>query len=124
LIARSPRGGRGNETGSLTRSDPAAIVALSAPAKVSLRSEPGTMPGPAFRSAIRAAPTESLRPPWALDRRTRSVSPPRLARTFIRKVWLLNATPSAGAGAVVQVPTQCRSVGVMARRAKYHGRAR
>src|SRR5437773_8205991 len=36
-----------------------------------------------------------------------------LARMFIRKVWLLKATPSAGAGAVVQVPTQCRSLGIV-----------
>jgi hypothetical protein len=33
--------------------------------------------------------------------------PPRLIRGCIRNVWLLNATPSAVAGAAVQVPTQC-----------------
>ena len=108
LIARSPSGGSGSATGSLTSSAPAAIVAVSAPPKVSRRSEPGTMSGPPARSPTRAAPTASGRLPCALDRRTRRVSPPMLARTFIRSVWLLNATPSAGAGAVVQVPTQCR----------------
>ena len=30
-----------------------------------------------------------------------------LMRAFIRSVWLLKAAPSAGAGAVAQVPTQC-----------------
>src|SRR5712692_1539519 len=39
--------------------------------------------------------------------RTRSLAPPRLTRGIIRSVWLLNAAPSAGAGAAVQVPTQC-----------------
>src|SRR5436190_24351471 len=40
--------------------------------------------------------------------RTRSVSPPRLRRGIIRSVWLLNpTTPSAGAGAAAQLPTQC-----------------
>src|SRR5262249_59546314 len=33
--------------------------------------------------------------------------PPRLTRGIIRSVWLLKAAPSAGAGAAVQVPTQC-----------------
>src|SRR5260370_1473868 len=40
--------------------------------------------------------------------RTRSRSPPRLIRGFIRIVWLLKpTTPSAGAGAAAQLPTQC-----------------
>src|SRR6266446_108796 len=40
--------------------------------------------------------------------RTRSRSPPRLIRGFIRIVWLLKPTnPSAGAGAAAQLPTQC-----------------
>src|SRR5258708_336051 len=40
--------------------------------------------------------------------RTRSRSPPRLRRGFIRSVWLLKPTiPSAGAGAAAQLPTQC-----------------
>src|SRR5713226_2551186 len=39
--------------------------------------------------------------------RTRSPLPPILTRGIIRSVWLLKATPSAGAGAAVQVPTQC-----------------
>src|SRR5580765_1274567 len=39
--------------------------------------------------------------------RTRSPLPPILTRGIIRSVWLLNAAPSAGAGAAVQVPTQC-----------------
>src|SRR5215475_7414741 len=44
--------------------------------------------------------------------RTRSRSPPRLMRGFMRSVWLLNpTTPSAGAGAAAQVPTQCLSLG-------------
>jgi hypothetical protein len=30
-----------------------------------------------------------------------------LMRAFIRNVWLLNVTPSAGAGVVAHVPTQC-----------------
>jgi hypothetical protein len=33
-------------------------------------------------------------------------------RGFMRSVWLLNpTTPSAGAGAAAQVPTQCLSLG-------------
>jgi hypothetical protein len=36
-----------------------------------------------------------------------------LTRAFIRKVWLLNAAPSAGAGAVAQVPTQCMPLVMM-----------
>src|SRR6185436_19742403 len=39
--------------------------------------------------------------------RTRSLLPPILTRGIIRSVWLLKAAPSAGAGAAVQVPTQC-----------------
>ena len=40
--------------------------------------------------------------------RTRSRSPPMLIRGFMRSVWLLKpTTPSAGAGAAAQVPTQC-----------------
>src|SRR5580704_1207642 len=40
--------------------------------------------------------------------RTRSRSPPMLMRGFMRSVWLLKpTTPSAGAGAAAQVPTQC-----------------
>jgi hypothetical protein len=30
-----------------------------------------------------------------------------LTRAFIRSVWLAKEAPSAGAGAVAQVPTQC-----------------
>jgi hypothetical protein len=38
-------------------------------------------------------------------------------RGFIRNVWLLNpTTPSAGAGAAAQVPTQCLSLGKTALR--------
>jgi hypothetical protein len=36
-----------------------------------------------------------------------------LMRAFIRKVWLLNAAPSAGAGVVAQVPTQCMPFAMM-----------
>src|SRR5262245_23816591 len=39
--------------------------------------------------------------------RTRSLLPPMLTLGIIRSVWLLKAAPSAGAGAAVQVPTQC-----------------
>src|SRR2546426_11739063 len=39
--------------------------------------------------------------------RTRSARPPMLTRGIIRSVWLLKAAPSPGAGAAVQVPTQC-----------------
>src|SRR5881628_2917736 len=39
--------------------------------------------------------------------RTRSTRPPMLTRGIIRSVWLLKAAPSPGAGAAVQVPTQC-----------------
>src|SRR5579884_434047 len=35
-------------------------------------------------------------------------------RGNIRKVWLLNAAPSAGAGAAVHVPTQCWSCRIAA----------
>src|SRR5277367_1629784 len=49
----------------------------------------------------------SGRVPCAFDSRTRRILPPRLTRPFIRSVILLKATPSAGAGATVQVPTQC-----------------
>src|SRR5262245_66092853 len=38
---------------------------------------------------------------------TRSALPPMLTRGIMRSVWLANAAPSAGAGAAVQVPTQC-----------------
>jgi len=41
--------------------------------------------------------------------RTRSLLLPILTRGIIRSVWLLKAAPSAGAGAAVQVPTQCVS---------------
>src|SRR5215471_5407420 len=33
--------------------------------------------------------------------------PPMLTRGIMRSVWLLKAAPSPGAGAAVQVPTQC-----------------
>src|SRR3989442_3495145 len=39
--------------------------------------------------------------------RTRSTRPRMLTRGIIRSVWLLKAAPSPGAGAAVQVPTQC-----------------
>src|SRR6188508_3608979 len=45
--------------------------------------------------------------PAALESRRRIVSPPMLMRGNMRMVGLLSATPSAGAGVAVQVPTQC-----------------
>src|SRR4030095_6946421 len=39
--------------------------------------------------------------------RTRSRLPPMLTWGIMRSVWLLKAAPSPGAGAAVQVPTQC-----------------
>src|SRR5262249_62295417 len=45
--------------------------------------------------------------------RTRSRVPPMLTRGIIRSVWFAKAAPSAGAGAAVQVPTQCEvSIGM------------
>jgi hypothetical protein len=45
--------------------------------------------------------------PQAFEMRRRTLLPPILTRGIIRSVWLLKAAPSAGAGAAVQVPTQC-----------------
>src|SRR5262249_59111209 len=71
------------------------------------RSGPGTTAGPLLRTPMHAAPTASGRTPYAFEMRTRSVLPPTLTRGIIRSVWLAKAAPSAGAGAAVQVPTQC-----------------
>src|SRR2546425_11905485 len=103
----SDSGAAASSTGSPTTSAPAAIVALRSPPKVSRRFEPGTSAGPELRRPTAAAPMASGRVPYALEMRTRSRLPPRLTRGIIRSVWLLKAAPSAGAGAVVQVPTQC-----------------
>src|SRR5262249_24446838 len=70
-------------------------------------SESGPTAGPELRKPTHAAPIASGRLPQALEMRTRSRLPPRLTRGIIRSVWLLKAAPSAGAGAAVQVPTQC-----------------
>src|SRR5262245_18684475 len=107
LTARSDSGGAARSTGSLTISAPAAIVAAGSPPNVSRRFEPGTTAGPSLRKPTNAAPIASGRTPYALEMRTRTRLPPRLTRGIIRSVWLLNAAPSAGAGAAVQVPTQC-----------------
>src|SRR5438876_2654043 len=107
LTARSDSGANASSTGSLTTSAPAAIVALRSPPKVSRRFEPGTSAGPELRRPTQAAPIASGRVPQAFEMRTRSVLPPMLTRGIIRSVWLLKAAPSAGAGAAVQVPTQC-----------------
>ncbi len=94
-------------TGSLTSSAPAAIVAVRSPPNVSTRSVSGSTAAWLVRTPICAAPMASGRVPYAFDSRTRSVSPPMLMRAVMRNVWLLSAAPSAGAGAVAQVPTQC-----------------
>src|SRR5204862_7466323 len=86
---------------------PAASVARRSPPKVGRRFEPGTIAGPELRSPTHAAPIASGRLPCAFEMRTRSRLPPMLTRGIIRSVWLLKATLSAGAGAAVQVPTQC-----------------
>src|SRR2546426_2210494 len=102
----SDSGATASSTGSPTTSAPAAIVALRSPPKVSRRFEPGTSAGPELRRPTQAAPIASGRVPQAFEMRTRSRLPPRLTRGIIRRVWLLKAAPSAGAGAAVQVPTQ------------------
>ena len=67
----------------------------------------GTTAGPALRRPTQAAPIANGRVPYAFEMRTRSALPPMLTRGIMRSVWLANAAPSAGAGAAVQVPTQC-----------------
>src|SRR5262249_58127233 len=86
---------------------PAAIVALGSPPKVTRRLEPATTAGPPRRTPMRAAPIDSGRVPYAFEIRTRSTLPPRLTRGIILNVWFAKAAPSPGAGAAVQVPTQC-----------------
>ena len=83
------------------------MVAPGSPPKVSRRFESGTSAGPALRSPTHAAPIASGRMPQAFEMRTRNRRPPMLTRGIMRSVWLLKAAPSAGAGAAVQVPTQC-----------------
>src|SRR5689334_9599735 len=107
LTARSDSGATSTSTASLTITAPAAIVALLSPPKVSRRLEPGTTAGPALRRPTHAAPIASGRTPQAFEIRTRIRLPPRLTRGIMRSVWLLNAAPSAEAGAAVQVPIQC-----------------
>src|SRR5262245_61680213 len=106
-MARSDNGANASSTGSLTTSAPTAIVAPASPPNVILRLEPGTTVGPALRKPTEAAPITNGRVPYAFEIRTRSVLPPMLTRGIMRSVWLANAAPSAGAGAAVQVPTQC-----------------
>src|SRR5207249_3841217 len=62
-----------------------------------------------LRRPTQAAPITKGRVPYAFEIRTRSALPPMLTRGIMRSVWLANAAPSAGAGAAVQVPTQCVS---------------
>src|SRR2546428_3663316 len=107
LTARSDNGAHASSKGSMPTSAPAANVALVSPPKVSWRLEAGTSAGPVLRRPTHAVPIASGRMPQAFEMRTRSRLPPRLTRGIIRSVWLLKAAPSAGAGAVVQVPTQC-----------------
>src|SRR2546425_6777421 len=109
LTARSDNGANPSSTGSLTTSARAAIVALVPRPKVSWRLEAGTSAGPVLRRPTHAEPIASGRMPQAFEMRTRSLLPPILTRGIIRSVWLLKAAPSAGAGAAVQVPTQCVS---------------
>src|SRR5262245_38929000 len=108
-MARSDNGANASSTGSLTTSAPTAIVAPASPPNVILRLEPGTSAGPALRRPTQAAPIANGRVPYAFEMRTRSTLPPMLTRGIMRSVWLANAAPSAGAGAAVQVPTQCAS---------------
>src|SRR5262249_22381933 len=83
------------------------VARAGAPPNVSRGFERGTTAGPSLRKPTNAAPIASGRTPYALEMRTRTRLPPRLTRGIIRSVWLLNAAPSAGAGAAVHVPTQC-----------------
>ena len=85
---------------------PAAMTVDSLPPNASFVFEAGTTAEPASRRPTQAEPTRSGRLPYAFEIRTRTCSPPRLTRAFMRNVWLLKAAPSAGAGVVVQVPTQ------------------
>src|SRR5262249_16698183 len=106
-MARSDNGANASSTGSLTTSAPTAIVAPASPPNVSLRLEPGTTAGPALRKPTQAAPITNGRVPHAFEIRTRSALPPMLTRRIMPSVSVANAGPSAGAGAAVQVPTQC-----------------
>src|SRR5262245_9336887 len=107
LTARSDNGANASSRGSLTTSAPNAIVAPAAPPNGIRRQEPGITVGPALRRATQPAPILNGRVPYAFEMRTRSALPPMLTRGIMRSVWLANAAPSAGAGAAVQVPTQC-----------------
>src|SRR5665213_1089892 len=107
LTARSSSGATVSETGSLITKDPVGILTEPEPLNVTTRSVSGFIPAPAPRFATWAAPMTRSPVPAALDSRTRIISPPMLMRGNMRIVGLLSATPSAGAGVAVHVPTQC-----------------
>src|SRR3954452_13881632 len=110
VTAMLPSAGTARSTGSLISREPVGITADGDPPNFRTRSLSAMTAGPPARNPTWAAPMRSGRVPWALLSRTRSSVAPRLTRPFIRSVMLLNATPSAGAGATVQVPTQCCAI--------------
>src|ERR1700739_4708148 len=76
------------------------------PLNVSALSVPETMPAFMLRSATCAAPIASDSVPNALESRTRASLPPRLGRTILRTVWLVNPVlvVLAGSGATGLAP--------------------
>src|ERR1019366_9005712 len=107
LTARSSSAATVSDTGSLITKDPVGILTEPEPLKLTILSVSGLIPAPAARFATWVAPMTRSPVPAAFDNRTRIVSPPMLTRGNMRIVGLLSATPSAGAGVAVHVPTQC-----------------
>src|ERR1700722_3528848 len=106
LTERSSSGATISDTGSLITNDPVGILTDPAPLNVTIRSVLGWIAAPAARFATWVAPMTKSPVPAAFDSRMRIVSPPMLTRGNMRIVGPLSATPSAGAGVALQVPTQ------------------
>jgi hypothetical protein len=86
LMTTSARSRSARPTSSLSTSPPAGMVTAPRPRNVTARSVLGTMPLPSPRTATWVDPTSTGSMPYAFDRRTRTLLPPRLIRTNCRMV--------------------------------------
>src|SRR3954468_21353897 len=101
----SAAGGTVKATASLTADEPAGIVTVAAPAKVTGRSVAGTtLPLPACRATCTSPTVKGAVPNW-LDSRTRAPPPPMLVGTIGRSVCRSKPRPPL-CTATAQVPTQ------------------
>src|SRR4051794_14286634 len=100
----SAAGGTVKATASLTADEPAGIVTVAAPAKVTGRSVSGTtLPLPACRATC-TSPTVRGAVPNSLESRTRALVPPMLVCTIWRSVCRSKLRPPL-CTATAQVPT-------------------